>query len=76
MRRNAKLVRTALLTLTDPDLTDRTILNVIYGLAIQYRLGVDAAQADAQAVSRGSRPGRRRPRGPASAASGQGGASS
>jgi hypothetical protein len=33
-----KIVRTALLTLSDPSLTDRNILNVIYALALKYRL--------------------------------------
>ena len=33
-----RIVRAALLALSDPDVTDRTILNVIYALAIKHRL--------------------------------------
>ena len=35
---NKKIVRASLLALSDPDLLDRNILNVIYALAIQHRL--------------------------------------
>lgn len=33
-----KIVRAALLALTDPDLTDKHVLDVIYALAIKHRL--------------------------------------
>lgn len=33
-----KIVRAALLALTDPDVTDRNVLDVIYALAIKHRL--------------------------------------
>jgi hypothetical protein len=36
-----KIVHTAFLTLTDPDVTDRKALDAIYDLAIVYRTGVD-----------------------------------
>jgi len=52
---NRKIVHTAFLTLTEPDLKDRNILNVIYGLAIDYRLGGNAATPKAAASSRKER---------------------
>ena len=36
-----KIVHTAFLTLTDPDVTDRKTLDAIYDLAIVYRAGED-----------------------------------
>ncbi|QND44348.1 hypothetical protein HB780_00585 (plasmid) [Rhizobium lusitanum] len=33
-----KIVRAALLALTDPDVTDRTVLDTIYALAIKHRM--------------------------------------
>ncbi|TCQ02788.1 hypothetical protein C8J34_1156 [Rhizobium sp. PP-F2F-G36] len=39
-----KIVRAALLALTDPDVTDKHVLDVIYALAIRHRLdslGID-----------------------------------
>lgn len=39
-----RIVRASLLALTDPEVKDRNVLNVIYSLAIKYRLislGVD-----------------------------------
>lgn len=33
-----KIVRAALLALTDPDVTDRNVLNTIYALAIKHRM--------------------------------------
>ncbi|MCL6707537.1 hypothetical protein M8R20_11040 [Pseudomonas sp. R2.Fl] len=47
-----KIVRAALLALSDPDVRDRNVLNTIYSLAIRYRLddfGDD--QADETEVS-------------------------
>ena len=43
---NQKIVHTALLTLSDTDIVDRNMLNVIYGLAIAYRLGEDAMASE------------------------------
>jgi hypothetical protein len=37
-----KLIHTAFLTLTDPDVTDRKALDAIYDLAIVYRTEVNA----------------------------------
>ena len=33
-----KIVRASVLALSDPDLSDRNVLNVIYALAIKHRL--------------------------------------
>ena len=33
-----KIVRAALMALTDPDVTDRNVLNTIYALAIKHRM--------------------------------------
>ncbi|WP_417415192.1 hypothetical protein [Hoeflea sp.] len=43
-----RLVRAALLALSDPDVKDRNVLNVIYALAIKHRLdgGPDVEEDD------------------------------
>jgi len=43
-----RLVRAALLALSDPEIQDRNVLNVIYALAIKYRLdgGPDSDEDD------------------------------
>ena len=41
-----KIVRAALLALTDPDLTDKHVLDVIYALAIKHRLDSLNVEAD------------------------------
>jgi hypothetical protein len=38
-----KIVRASLLALTDPEMKDAKVLNVIYALAIQYRLDPNSA---------------------------------
>jgi hypothetical protein len=42
-----KISRVAFRLLTDPDLADRTILNTIYALALEHRLGPDEEVEDA-----------------------------
>lgn len=42
-----RIVRAGFLALSDPSLTDRTILNVIYALAIKHRLAGDAFEEEA-----------------------------
>jgi hypothetical protein len=41
-----RIVRAGFLALSDPDLTDRNLLNVIYALAIKHRLAGDAGAED------------------------------
>jgi len=43
---NKRIVRASLLALSDPDLTDRNILNVIYALAIKHRLADSGGAED------------------------------
>ena len=42
---NKEIVHAALFALTDPDISDRKVLDAIYALAIKYRLGEDAVDA-------------------------------
>lgn len=41
-----KIVHAAFLALSDPDLKDRNILDVIYALALRYRLNDDIGEDD------------------------------
>jgi hypothetical protein len=43
-----RIARAGFLALSDPALTDRTILNVIYALAIKHRLAGDAFEEEAE----------------------------
>ncbi|TWB07797.1 hypothetical protein FBZ99_12411 [Rhizobium sp. ERR 1071] len=59
-----KIVRAALLALTDPDVTDRHVLSTIYALAIKHRMDEigegDLEQDDAEDEDREPAPLRRR----------------
>ncbi|WP_413990881.1 hypothetical protein ACMDCR_01825 [Labrys okinawensis] len=43
-----RIARAGFLALSDPTLTDRTVLNVIYALAIKHRLGGDALEEEGE----------------------------
>jgi len=45
-----RIVRAGFLALSDPALTDRNILNVIYALAIKHRLAADTLEEDADDI--------------------------
>ncbi|SCB40681.1 hypothetical protein [Rhizobium hainanense] len=59
-----KIVRAALLALTDPDVTDRHVLSTIYALAIKHRMDEigqsDLEQDDAEHEDREPAPLRKR----------------